>query len=548
MEQLECCDLFGEIEPLTVTIDEAAARLKVSTATIRNWIKTNYLKPAGHGKITLGSLENFEKAIAGQEKLNQRANKLLKDSHDHNTTTARLIDKLASSVGELERIGDEYEASLSESYRNKEGIYYTPAAVVCDLFAQPADDIEQATFCDPCCGTGNFIVRAIALGFKPANIAGYDVDPVAVEITRSRIFKLTGCKTANIKVADFLNITVNNSAPQFDYIYTNPPWGKKIEKSIRDAIGLRLGAGSSTDTCALFFFMCLQCLKENGRLGLLLPDAFFNIAAFENARINALNWSIERLIDYGRVFKGLVANAQAMVLKKQASAPVATIVCETRRSSYKRVKSSFSCNPKSILNLYCDDRDALTLQYLMSIPHITLKNHAAWGLGIVTGNNKQFVKSSPQDGYIAVYKGADILDGKLKPATSFIPADMNLYQQVAPRHIYEANEKLVYKFISSKLRFFYDDRQCYFLNSANMLIPEIDFPVPAQVLGELLSSDLMNWMFSKVFNTHKILRGDLELLPIYSQFLYGATRFDEENYLDHLQIKRDDDGNYRIKR
>ena len=543
---MEQRNLLGQVKPTTIAIEESAQRLGVSTATVCNWIKTKYLKQAGKGKITLESLDQFQSKISGKEKLTQRANKSLKDSHDHEKTVSRFLNKIALNTDSLEKIGKEYEISLSDSYRNKEGIYYTPSEVVHDLLAVHRDNIQDASFCDPCCGSGNFIVHAIDLGFQPANIYGYDTDPVAVEITKARIYEIAGYKNDQIKVGNFLDIAP--TTVKFDYIYTNPPWGKKIAKQAKQLTGSRLGAGFSTDTCSLFFFACIRCLKNNGNLGLLLPESFFNIATFEDARIKALQLSIERLIDYGRVFNGLVTKAQAIVLRNNVPEPSATILCESIDASYKRTVNSFIYNPKSILNLYCDDKDAATLQHLMSIPYITLKNQASWGLGIVTGNNKRFIKSTPDRDYIPVYKGTDILPEELKEASSFIPADMNLYQQVAPLHLYEAKEKIIYKFISSKLCFFYDDEQRYFLNSVNMIIPNETFPISTKLLGELLSSNFMNWIFSHIFNTHKILRGDLELLPLHSQFLKDMYSFDEESYLEQLTIEKGKNGTYRIKR
>lgn len=548
MEQLVQQNLFGEIEPPSITIDESAVRMGVSTATIRNWIKTKYLEQAGKGKITLSSLEQFQLEVSGKEKLNQRANKSLKDSHDHEETALTFLKKASIRSDSSEETGIEYETSLSDSYRNKEGIYYTPFEVVSDLFSVHEDHIQNSSFCDPCCGSGNFVVRAIELGFQPENIYGYDLDPVAVEITKARLYKLTGYKSDKIKIANFLDIATGRDFVKFDCIYTNPPWGKKIPKEERDAIGSALGAGRSIDTCSLFFFACLKCLKDDGYLGLLLPESFFNVAAFEDARTKALQRSIERLIDYGKVFKGLVTNAQAIVLRNKMPDTSAMITCRGVNESYERSFDSFSHNPKSILNLYCNDEDALALKHLMSIPYITLRNQASWGLGIVTGNNKKFIKDTPAIDYIPVYKGADILRGKLKQASNFIPSDLNLYQQVAPRRIYESKEKLIYKFISSRLCFFYDDQQRYVLNSANILIPNQDFPVSTQVLAELLNSDFMNWVFSSIFNTYKILRGDLESLPIHGQFLSAASSFDEAHYLEKLNMENIGNGTYRIKR
>ena len=543
---MEQNDLFGEIEPPHFTIRQSAMLLGVCPATVRNWIKTQYLTQDQNGGITRASLARFQTQVLAREKLTQRANKSLKDTHDHAGLAAKLLAEINRPAALPDKLGMEYEAGLSDSFRNREGIYYTPDHIARDLFSAPAADIRNASFCDPCCGSGNFIVRALELGFQPQNIHGYDSDPVAAEITKARIYKFSGYRSPHIKVADFLKTWP--ACGRFDFIYTNPPWGKKLARQTRAETGSRLQAGGSIDTCSLFFLACLQCLKENGSLGLLLPESFFNIAVFEETRIKALQLSIERLIDYGKVFKGLVTKAQAIVLRNRPPAPHSGISCELAGSAYQRSQASFASNPKSILNLYCDDQSANTLQHLLSLPHDTLKDRAAWGLGIVTGNNKKFIRSTPAKGHIPVYRGADILPGSLKLASSFMPSDMSLYQQVAPIRFYEAKEKLIYRFISSRLVFFYDDQQRHVLNSANMLVPHKDFPVATKLLAALLNSDFMNWVFTKLFNTHKILRGDLESLPIHSRLLANMPDFDEARYLEKLDIEKHKNGAYRIKK
>jgi transposase len=55
VRNLEQRNLFGELLPPTIAIEESANRLGVSTATIRNWIKTKYLEQVGKGRITLSS-------------------------------------------------------------------------------------------------------------------------------------------------------------------------------------------------------------------------------------------------------------------------------------------------------------------------------------------------------------------------------------------------------------------------------------------------------------------------------------------------------------
>ena len=104
-------------------MDDAALRLGVSTATIRNWLKTGYLNSAGMGKITQDSLTRFQLETAGKEKLNQRANKSLKDSHDHGSTASIFLVRSQSENTAAGNLGEDYESSLSDSYRNKEGIW-----------------------------------------------------------------------------------------------------------------------------------------------------------------------------------------------------------------------------------------------------------------------------------------------------------------------------------------------------------------------------------------------------------------------------------------
>lgn len=540
-------NLYTDLDVPSITIEDAARRAGVSTATIRNWIKTKYLSKVGKGSVSLESLEKFEGEVSGIEKLTHRANKSSKDEHNHEALAAEIISSISDPSSSLEMLGSRYEEKLSDSYRNREGIYYTPENVISDLFSKPDENVSELTFCDPCCGSGNFIIQAIKNGFKPENIYGYDVDPVAVKITKARIHEKTGHKSNNIQVANFLDIATENDRKKYDYIFTNPPWGKKLTKEIRSSKGAELGAGKSIDTCSIFFFACLASLKIDGTLGLLLPDSFFNIAVFEDARKEAVRLKIERLIDYGKAFKGLVTKAQGIVLKNTVEKSSYEIQCQIGGLCFNRKISSFIKNPKTILNLYCSKEDAEVLEYLYSQKHITLKGAGKWGLGIVTGNNKKHIQENPSDGLAPVYKGADITTKGLRPPSNYISTDFSSFQQVAPMDIYEAKQKLVYKFISSDLCFFYDDKQRFFLNSANILVPDNDFQVSPQVLAEYLSSNLINWIYTKTFNTHKTLRGDLESLPIYVDIIGEVEKFDEENLLNKLGVKKDN-GTYRLKK
>jgi site-specific DNA-methyltransferase (adenine-specific) len=271
------------------------------------------------------------------------------------------------------------------------------------------------------------------------------------------------------------------------------------------------------------------------------------VATYEDARVSALSFQIERLSHYGRPFKGLLVGAVGMVLIKSDSKKGRAIACMYENTFFTRHEASFRKNPKSIFNISCTREDAEVIDYVYSIPHVTLRRQARWGLGIVTGNNKKFFETRFREGLMPVYKGSDITKSGLLPPSIYIPKDMSLYQQVAPIDLYEASEKLIYKFISSNLCFFHDKCSRFVVNSANILITEEQFPVSMELLCSFFNSEFVNWMFGKIFNTHKILRGDLELLPIHHQLLMGKS-FDEAEYLASINIERISGGAFRIKK
>ncbi|MDL2262438.1 N-6 DNA methylase [Bacteroidales bacterium OttesenSCG-928-I21] len=539
-------NLFEQIEANGISIEQAAKIANVSTATIRNWIKTGYLTRLENGLITEDSINYFMSNVAGKDKLNSRANKLQKDEHNHEEATDNIKSLFQKYSGE--KIGVEYENSLSNSFRNKEGIYYTPSWIVADMFKNIPIN-TNTKFLDPCCGSGNFIIQAIELGVLPENVYGFDVDENAVFITKQRIKDKFGFETPNIRVGDFLNeaLRLNRENTLFDLIFTNPPWGKKIEKSEKEKFATLYNCGNSFDTTSLFMGASFSLLKQDGFLGFLIQEAFFNITTFEDIRSKIVSKQILRLVDYDKAFKGLLTKAQSIIIANCGSSDNTVIECYYNHTAYSRSLSSFKNNPKHIFNFWTNEEEAKVIDRLYSCNHTTLQDKARWALGIVTGNNVKYCyEIKVNDNYIPIYKGSDITKNGLKEASNFILNDFSNFQQVAPIEMYQAAEKLIYKFISSNLCFFYDNQQRFVLNSANIVIPK-NIGITMQQLTDILNSEIINWLFNKLFSTHKVLRGDLELLPIHTEYFKKYEKFSEETYLEYLQLTKTENGTFRIK-
>ncbi len=449
---------------------------------------------------------------------------------------------------------ENYEASLERDERRAKGIYYTPRPIINQmldtLFEAEDIDLSRMTICDPCCGGGNFLIAALERGFRVENIYGYDIDSAAVQITRERIAEFVeglgeslSTEHIHIEVGDFWDIAPSKLGC-FDVIASNPPWGSQLDPKRRKELCERYDAGHSVDSSSLMLHAALSTLKEDGVLTFLLPDSFFNIGGFENIRELMLGFKITQLCDYGKAFKGLMTRAQSVTLVKSRCAQDATVECIFEGAHHRRTISSFRRNPKSIINMWVSAQGAEAIDAIFAKPHLTLANAAVWGMGIVTGDNAKFICATPQRDYIEVVRGYNITKEGITQPDTYIPRDLSLYQQCAGEQFYGAREKIVYRFISSQAIFSLDCEQRYILNSANGFIPSKELPLSCEEIVKRLNSEVIVWLHKALFRSHKILRSDIERLPLHTE----VVDFDEAQYLEYLNLEPCEEGGYRVKK
>jgi hypothetical protein len=188
------------------------------------------------------------------------------------------------------------------------------------------------------------------------------------------------------------------------------------------------------------------------------------------------------------------------------------ILVEIDGKRYHVAQGRFTNNEKAVFDVRIQPHEDVLLKRIYAVDHFTLKGHAKWALGIVTGDNTKHLSKAAGEGWEAVYRGSDIHPYRMGPPKSYIRFAPESYQQAAKPTLYRAPEKLLYKFISEKLVFAYDDRQRLSLNSANILIPAIP-GMSVKVVLAFLNSKVFQYIFSKKFSTHKVLRGHIEQLP-----------------------------------
>lgn len=412
-----------------------------------------------------------------------------------------------------------YQSIFREGGKSEQGSYYTPSKLVDDSLSHIEGPVE--TFLDPCCGTGKYLLLAARMfNLNPENIFGFDCDKIATNIARiNLLLAYDGMEfSPNIYCMDSLSqlatgeifCETNNLLGNIDAIATNPPWGAYKNSINKNQFTGRIKSG---ETFSLFLEKSIQLLRNGGRLSFILPESILKIKVHSDIRETILSKTkILNISMLGRQFTGVFTPVIRLDLIKESVPADWLVSLEQNGKSNMVAQERFKRNGNFTFDISTDACEEQLLKKIYSVEHLTLFNNAEWALGIVTGDNKKYVLDAPENGAESVFRGSDVLQYSLGEPKSFIRFEPKLFQQVAPERFFRAPEKLIYKFISKKLVFAYDDKRQLTLNSANILIPSIP-SMSIKVALAFLNSAVFQYIFKKKFSTHKVLRGDLEKLP-----------------------------------
>lgn len=405
--------------------------------------------------------------------------------------------------------------------RKATGSYYTPTTVVDKLISNLTDNARisnETKICDPCCGTGNFLLQLPDF-FKIENIFGFDIDEVAIKVARINVAFKCNCFnyfeiSSRIKIGDFL--LAKDIKEKFDCIIGNPPWGYSLDESIIP--GLRSLYESAKlkniESYDVFIERALQLCQKEGYISFVLPEAVLNVKSHEAIRNIILENTSIKYIEYlGNSFDKV--NCPSIIIELQNTGKK----LQCRNLKVKTKEKEFVINEDRKITSKCfsflsTDEEYFVLSKLDSLQNkTTLFNHADFALGIVTGDNEKYISNLKTDENEIVLKGMDIHKYKYSEPDNYITFIPESFQQVAPENFYRADEKLLYRFISNQLVFAYDNKQTLSLNSCNILIPRLE-NLNIKYIMAVLNSSVAQFYFKKQFNSIKILRSHIEQVPI----------------------------------
>lgn len=228
--------------------------------------------------------------------------------------------------------GVAFESLVGKTFRGELGQFFTPRQVV-NYMIEVLDIKEGEAVCDPCCGSGGFLIRAfeyvqdaidrdIQRQIDKVKKSDYSASEKQERIAKllqecdkniegSRYGKL--CKDyffgvdANVRMArtakmnmimhgdghvgvylhDGLLDVKNVTKGRFDVVLINPPYGVHVDRTAKDENGKYVfGEYKVSQSAAelLFVERVINLLKPGGRAGLVLPEGLFTNANLKSFR------------------------------------------------------------------------------------------------------------------------------------------------------------------------------------------------------------------------------------------------------------------------
>lgn len=452
---------------------------------------------------------------------------LIKDLIGKDTVAPALINKLLPVLSKEilfvkgeDSLGFVYISLQDIGQRKSSGAYYTPEKVVGELIDRLYEndpDLGSKTICDPCCGTGNFLLSLGTKGIDYANLYGQDIDSISVFLSRINI-ALMAPEMSAVDIQS--RIIVGNTyfetfTQKFDVIVGNPPWGSDFseEDALRCRKLFKTAVGKSIESYDLFVEKALSMLNHKGVLAFVLPQAILSVAAHDTVRRMMIAACSFKFISYlGNVFSGV--QCPSIILGIAPDDEKTVIGCRVSTENDTFVISKPRTFSDGTLSFNVSDEENECLNAISNIENVAyLKGNAKFALGIVTGNNKKYISTEKRDDNEVVLKGSDIQRYGMTSSGNYIRFAPESFQQVAPVEMYRAKEKLLYRFICEVPVFTYDDQQTLSLNSCNIVIPDVAGLEMKYILA-ILNSSVTVYFISKKFNSVKLLRSHIEQMPI----------------------------------
>ena len=262
----------------------------------------------------------------------------------------KVLQDISLTRTDLDSKGRAFEKFLGKIFRGDFGQFFTPREVV-DFIVKFVDVGYKDLVIDPACGSGGFLLYAIKHIIEKAEQEyGDDSKEVIWNFSHSNVFGIeVNRRLARIAMMDMVihedghtNIECNDALGgystfearnsiepnKYNILMTNPPFGSRIRRETKDYFDDYLlsrndASKSKPSEMSEIFFIerCIDLIKPDGRLAIVLPDSAFTnksyIQVVEYIKSNTIIEAVISLPQHTFIPFGSMAKTSVLFLRKR---------------------------------------------------------------------------------------------------------------------------------------------------------------------------------------------------------------------------------------
>ncbi|MDO4174943.1 MAG: class I SAM-dependent DNA methyltransferase [Eubacteriales bacterium] len=374
--------------------------------------------------------EGIDKVIARLAEVNESLKGVIDIAHFNDEAKIgkgqEMVDKLTKLIAIFQRpeldfsknkaegddiIGDAYEYLMrnfaTESGKSK-GQFYTPAEVsriLAKVIGIDQCTDHDATVCDPACGSGSLLIRAVAEA--PFDIAGYGQEKEGSTAGLAKMNAVLHNK-ATIKIVagntfsdpQFTKANDPSELERFDYIVANPPFSLKNWSDGLKEFGRFSGyEGRPPEKNGDYAWLMhiLKTLKSNGKAAVILPHGVLfrgNAEGIIRQKIVDKGW-IKGIISLPpNLFYGTGIPACILIIDKEGAENRAGIFMIDAGKGYVKDGSKNRLREQDIYRIVTTFNEQITTdpKYARFVPNIEIKEKNGYNLNI-----SRYIDSSDPD-------------------------------------------------------------------------------------------------------------------------------------------------------
>ena len=303
----------------------------------------------------------------------------------------------------------------------------------------------------------------------------------------------------------------------FDIVIGNPPYHQlskdlAITKEYKNYLKQRFQtSGGRFNTYIFFIHIGIELLSKKGVISYIIPNTLLTQDYYKETRLKLLNKTIlTKVISYDILpfDNAIVENITFIALNdNRENYSIRHYHSDIKTTTFDCIKEKKEFLSSPTYSLCFNSKKISITQDTIKLNELCNINQAI----ALKGDKSLSIKSSnAQNQYYRLLDGRNISKYCINWSGAYLDYNIDRIHSCKTRTIFEADEKLLFRRVSSSLIFAYDNQQFYALNTIVVVTKKNHANISLKYLLALLNSKLLNFIYVSEYKSTKKVFSEIQ--------------------------------------